>query len=91
MKQENNTEFVQRLMTEGCPTGGLVQAFVLQALEAYAMTDADYDEDGPQPIKIEPPESLLVHMPVGMARAFAIRTLEVVPSVSTLGKAPGRS
>jgi len=24
-------------------------------IEAYAMTDADYDEDGPQPIKIEPP------------------------------------
>lgn len=59
-------------------------------IEAYAMTDADYDEDGPQPIKIEPPESLLVHMPVGMARAFAIRTLEVVgagrPSCSLCGQ-----
>jgi len=50
-------------------------------IEAYAVADVrdvDPDEFGSEPIEVEPPESLLVHIPVGMARAFAKRTLEVV-------------
>ena len=50
-------------------------------IEAYAMADVrDVDPDmfGFEPIEVEPPESLLVRIPVGMARAFAKRTLEVV-------------
>ena len=35
-KIENNDEFVMRLMTFGCPTGALVQPFIMQAIEYYA-------------------------------------------------------
>jgi len=34
---ETNEEFIQRIMTVGCPTGALVQVFVIDALEKYAM------------------------------------------------------
>jgi len=47
-------------------------------IEAYAMADVDPDEFGSEPIEVEPPEALLVRIPVGTARAFAKRTLEVV-------------
>ncbi len=50
-------------------------------IEAYAMvesSDVDPDEFGSEPIEVEPPEALLVRIPVGTARAFAKRTLEVV-------------
>ena len=40
--------------------------------------DVDPDAFGSEPIEVEPPESLLVQIPVGMARAFTKRTLEVV-------------
>ena len=50
-------------------------------IEAYAMADlddVDLDEFDSEPIEVEPPEALLVRIPVGTARAFAERTLEVV-------------
>ena len=50
-------------------------------IEAYAMADlddVDLDEFDSEPIEVEPPEALLVRIPVGTARAFAKRTLEVV-------------
>jgi uncharacterized repeat protein (TIGR03847 family) len=50
-------------------------------IEAYAMVDiddVDPDDLGAEPIEVEPPEALLVRIPVGTARAFAKRTLEVV-------------
>ena len=50
-------------------------------IEAYAMVDlndVDPDEFGSEPIEVEPPEALFVRIPVGTARAFAKRTLEVV-------------
>ena len=50
-------------------------------IEAYAMPeieDVDHDEFGSDPIEVEPPEALVVRIPVGTARAFAKRTLEVV-------------
>ena len=50
-------------------------------IEAYAVADVrdvDPDEFGSELIEGEPSESLLVHIPVGMARAFAKRTREVV-------------
>jgi len=48
---ETNEEFIQRIMTVGCPTGALVQVFVLDALEKYAMFVASsqlptWGEDG---------------------------------------------
>jgi len=36
MNLETNTEFVERLMTQGCPTGALSQVFVIQALDYYS-------------------------------------------------------
>lgn len=35
-KEEDNTQFIQRLMTYGCPTGPLSQVFVIEALRAYS-------------------------------------------------------
>lgn len=45
-------------------------------IEAYPLFEAD--EDGPEDVEIEPSEMMLVRIPVGTARAFAKRTLEVV-------------
>jgi len=50
-------------------------------IEAYAIAelpDVDPDEIGSEPIEVEPPEALMVRIPVGTARAFAKRTNEVV-------------
>ena len=50
-------------------------------IEAYAMAEAndvDPDEFGSEPIEVEPAEALVVRIPVGTARAFAKRALEVV-------------
>ncbi len=50
-------------------------------IQAYAMAevnDVDPEEPGSEPTDVEPPEALLVRIPVGTARAFAKRTLEVV-------------
>ena len=50
-------------------------------IEAYAMVevdDVDTNELGSELIEVEPSEALLVRIPVGTARAFAKRTLEVV-------------
>lgn len=35
-KIETNTEFITRIMEEGCPTGALIQPFVIEALSKYA-------------------------------------------------------
>lgn len=35
-KHESNCEFLDRIMNFGCPTGALIQAFVMQAIEQYA-------------------------------------------------------
>ena len=35
-RHEDNTEFLARLMTSGCPTGMLIQPFVITALQTYA-------------------------------------------------------
>ena len=40
--------------------------------------DVDGNELGSELIEVEPSEALLVRIPVGTARAFAKRTLEVV-------------
>jgi hypothetical protein len=34
-KYETNEEFLSRIMTYGCPTGSLIQSFVVQALTTY--------------------------------------------------------
>lgn len=50
-------------------------------MEAYAMAelnDVAREEPRSEPIDVEAPEALLVRIPVGTARAFAKRTLEVV-------------
>jgi uncharacterized repeat protein (TIGR03847 family) len=51
-------------------------------IEAYPIVDADTsetdDDFGPDEITVEPTEMLVVRIPVGTARAFAKRTLEVV-------------
>jgi hypothetical protein len=43
-KYESNTEFVSRVMEFGCPTGALIQAFVIEALTRYADDVLDTDE-----------------------------------------------
>lgn len=35
-KHETNEEFIVRIMNWGCPTGALVQPFIIQALTTYA-------------------------------------------------------
>lgn len=34
-KRETNSEFIERVMSFGCPTGGLIQVFVIEALYHY--------------------------------------------------------
>jgi uncharacterized repeat protein (TIGR03847 family) len=46
-------------------------------IEAFPLIDTDGDEE-PDPPEYEPEEMLIVRIPVGSARAFAQRTLEVV-------------
>lgn len=47
-------------------------------IEAYPMVILDEDVGETEAIEVEPAEMFLVRMPVGTARAFAKRTLEVV-------------
>ncbi|MDJ0349675.1 DUF3090 domain-containing protein [Cryobacterium sp. PH29-G1] len=47
-------------------------------IEAYPLPDDDGEDDDPDMDSTEVPEMLLVRMPVGTARAFAMRTREVV-------------
>lgn len=42
----SNEEFMQRLMTQGCPTGALIQAFIISALDNYSKKCI---EAGPKP------------------------------------------
>ena len=76
LEQPLDTQFRTGAMRLGWdPTTSLI------VIEAYALADvedADSDEFGSEPTEVDPPESLLVHIPVGMARAFTKRTLEVV-------------
>ena len=45
-------------------------------IEAYPIVELEEDE--PEPVTMEPPEMLVVRIPVGTARAFAKRTREIV-------------
>ncbi|BDZ47998.1 hypothetical protein GCM10025867_02390 [Frondihabitans sucicola] len=52
-------------------------------IEAYPIIEVDEADaeaffDSDEPLEVEPPEVMLVRIPVGTARAFAKRTLEVV-------------
>jgi uncharacterized repeat protein (TIGR03847 family) len=56
---------------------------VIEAFPIIEIDEADADEffagaSADEPIEVEPPEMLLVRIPVGTARAFAARTFEVV-------------
>jgi uncharacterized repeat protein (TIGR03847 family) len=53
---------------------------VIEAFPIIEIDEADADEffSGDEPIEVEPPEVMLVRIPVGTARAFAKRTLEIV-------------
>lgn len=42
-KRETNTEFLSRIMTFGCPTGPLVQPFIMYAVEYYAQAVSRVD------------------------------------------------
>ncbi|MDQ0869192.1 putative repeat protein (TIGR03847 family) [Arthrobacter sp. V1I9] len=73
-------ESVTEQFRTGAMTLGWDPTTAQVVIEAYPITDVDaddndelLDEDG-----AEPPEKLLVRMPVGTARAFAKRTREVV-------------
>jgi hypothetical protein len=35
-RRENNNEFMQRILTAGCPAGSLIHSFVLEGLRIYA-------------------------------------------------------
>lgn len=39
--RETNTEFITRIMEVGCPTGALIQPFVIEALTRYAQQVAE--------------------------------------------------
>jgi hypothetical protein len=41
--RETNSEFIQRVMNVGCPTGGLVQPFIVEALVSYCINVKDSD------------------------------------------------
>jgi uncharacterized repeat protein (TIGR03847 family) len=47
-------------------------------IEAFPLVETDDDDDETDAIEAEPTEMLLVRIPVGTARAFAKRTLEIV-------------
>jgi uncharacterized repeat protein (TIGR03847 family) len=47
-------------------------------IEAYPFVETDDDDDSADSVEVEPPEMLVVRIPVGTARAFAKRTLEIV-------------
>lgn len=53
---------------------------VIEAYPIIEVDEADAEEffGSDEPIEVEPPEVMLVRIPVGTARAFAKRTLEVV-------------
>ena len=42
---ETNEEFVVRIMNFGCPSGELIQAFVIEALTCYALNVAITEEE----------------------------------------------
>jgi hypothetical protein len=45
---ETNEEFVSRIMNFGCPTGALIQAFVIEALSQYcAIVEENHVPDTP--------------------------------------------
>ncbi|MGY3317204.1 DUF3090 domain-containing protein [Arthrobacter sp. TE12232] len=74
-------EAVQERFRTGAISLGWDPTTAQVVIEAYPITDVDadaddesLDEDGAN----EPEEMLLVRMPVGTARAFAKRTLEIV-------------
>ena len=69
-------EFVEPLFRTGTISLGWDPTTAQIVLEAYAIVEVDgsiLDDD-----EIEPSEMLVVRLPVGTARAFAARTLEVV-------------
>lgn len=35
-EHETNTEFIERIMSFGCPTGPLIQPFIIEALTNYS-------------------------------------------------------
>lgn len=42
-KREDNIAFINRIMSFGCPTGPLIQPFIIVALEKYAESVAAAD------------------------------------------------
>ncbi|TQJ41178.1 putative repeat protein (TIGR03847 family) [Arthrobacter sp. SLBN-112] len=73
-------EAVEEQFRTGAMTLGWDPTTAQVVIEAYPLTDLDADEDD-EPLDgngADAPEMLLVRMPVGTARAFAKRTLEVV-------------
>lgn len=40
-KVETNVQFIERIMTQGCPTGALIQPFIIEALRRYAEAYAE--------------------------------------------------
>lgn len=45
VKRESNTEFLTRIMNVGCPTGSLIQAFVIEALTRYSKDVLESDNE----------------------------------------------
>ncbi|WP_026553082.1 DUF3090 domain-containing protein [Arthrobacter sp. H20] len=75
-------EPVEEQFRTGAMSLGWDPSTVQLVIEAYPMTDVDpdgSDNDGsPDVDEVDVPEMLRVRMPVGAARAFAMRTREVV-------------
>ena len=44
VKHETNEEFLVRVLNYGCPTGPLIQAFIMEAVTRYAHETAASDE-----------------------------------------------
>ncbi|PRZ11630.1 DUF3090 domain-containing protein [Nesterenkonia sandarakina] len=73
-------ETVQESFRAGAMSLGWDPTTAQVIIEAYPMSDVDTDDDDESPLDddAQDTEMLLVRLPVGTARAFAKRTLEVV-------------
>lgn len=71
-------EPVQEQFRTGAMSLGWDPSTVQVVIEAYPMTDVDANDGFLEVDEVDVPEMLRVRMPVGTARAFAMRTREVV-------------
>jgi len=75
---EDALEPVEERFRAGAMSLGWDPTTAQVVIEAYPLTDGDEDEDLPGMPSADEGEMLVVRLPVGAARAFALRTREIV-------------